>query len=186
MRGLWGRSPDQGRVWGRPEALDRLGRAPGRGRRWLGTASGAAAIATGAYLGFAAPASGQSAPPPATPTAAPSAAPEPVAAGTCASIGVNLDESRIPAEGIAEATVVRLTRADSDGSARLLVPMAYVLTSVPIDDGGAQLSVLVRVDADDADTVEQVNGANADRSLSAAVLYDVDRLQVLEECRNGR
>jgi hypothetical protein len=174
------KSPDQGRVWGRHEALDRLGRSPGSRYRWLGSLLGVSAIAAGAYIGLADPARGQATAPP-----VPTSAGKAVATSTCASIGINLSKSRIPAEGIAEASVVRLARADSDGAARLLVEQAYVLKSVPVDDGGVQLSVLVRVGPDNADTVEQVNGANADRSLSAAVLYDVDRLRVLNECRSG-
>jgi hypothetical protein len=176
-------APDQGQFWGRPEALDKLGRSPGRRFRWLGTLLGVSAIAAGAYVGFAGPARGTSAA-----QAAPSTSAAVAAAGTatCASIGINLSKSRIPAEGIAEASVVRLARADADGTARLLVAQAYVLKSVPVDDGGVQLSVLVRVGPDNADTVEQVSGANADRSLSAAALYDINPLRVLEECRSGR
>lgn len=171
------RRSEDGRIWGRPEALDTLGRLPGRRRRSVGTVVGVAAIAAGAYLGLTDTARGQdvAAPP------VPAATTAPIA--TCASIGVNLSPTRIPAEGVVESAVVRLTRADADGSARLLVPEAYVLKSVPSPDGGVQLSVLVRSDPRSVDVVEQVNGANADRSLSAAVLYDVDPLQVLDECR---
>jgi hypothetical protein len=175
------KSPDDGRVWGRPEALDTLGRQPGRRRRSFGMVLGVAAIAAGAYLGFTGPAIGQ------TDTAAPAtgeAAP-PTARATCASIGVSLSQNRIPAEGIAESSVVRLSRADADGAARMIVPEAYVLRAAPQDDGSVQVSVLVRTTPVGEDTVEQVNGANADRTLSAAVLYDVDPLQVLDDCRSG-
>jgi hypothetical protein len=170
---------DDGRVWGRPEALDTLGRVPGRRGRTAGGALGMAAIAVGAYLALNGPAIGQDRPPVA---AGPAAAPE-----TCTSIGLNLPANRIPAEGIQEGTVTRLSRVDPDGSARLLIPQAYVLKVTDTGEGALRLSVLVRsgstVDATGSDMVEQVNGANADGSLTAAILYDVTADRVLNECR---
>ena len=173
-----GTDRDDGRVWGRPESLDTLGRTPGRARRSLGTLLGLAAIALGTWVGFAGAADGVST------GEAPRAVDVPVARATCASIGVTLDTTRIPAEGVAEATVVRLSRVDDDGAAQLLVPQAYVLAVAPIDDG-IQMSVLVRADPAGPDTIEQVNGASTDGSLVAAVLYDVVPLEVLNECRDA-
>ncbi len=172
---------DDGRVWGRPEALDTLGRPPGRRQRSLGTFVGVLAIAAGAYIGITAPASG--APGPGGPSGASAA---PVGEATCASIGVTLDITRIPAEGVAESAVVRLSRTNADGSAELLVPQAYVLKVTPVPDAGIQMSVLVRTDPAGADTIDQLGGASADGSLAAAVLYDLNALQVLDECRSGR
>jgi hypothetical protein len=179
---------DDGRVWGRPEALDTLGRVPGRRGRTAAGAFGIAAIAVGAYLAFSGPANGQDRPPPVTallvqtPAGGPAAAPE-----TCTSIGLDLPANRIPAEGIQEGSVTRLSRVDADGSARLLVPQAYVLKVADGDRGGLRLSVLVRsgstVDATGSDPVDQINGANADGSLAAAILYDVESQRVLDECR---
>lgn len=168
---------DDGRVWGRPESLDTLGRIPGRRRRSLGTLLGVAAIALGVWVGFSGAAGGAS---PTAPRAAPAAAP--ALEATCASIGVTLGTTRIPAEGVAESSVVRLSRAVPDGPAQLLVPQAYVLAVTPVSEG-IQMSVLVRTD--DAETIEQLTGASADDSLTAAVLYDLDPLQVLDQCRSG-
>lgn len=169
---------DDGRVWGRPESLDTLGRIPGRRRRSLGTLLGVAAIALGVWVGFSGVAGGAN---PSTPRATPTPS-APVVEPTCASIGVTLDTTRIPAEGVAESSVVRLSRAVPDGPAQLLVPQAYVLAVTPVD-GGIQMSVLVRTDV--SDMIEQLNGSSADDSLAAAVLYDVDPLQVLDQCRSG-
>lgn len=171
------RRPDDGRTWGRPEALDTLGRPPGSRRRSLGTLLGVAAIAAGAHLGFTGPAAGA----PGAPAAAVAAAP----AGTCASVGITLPQERIPAEGVAQSAVVRLSRADAGAPPELLVPEAYVLTVAPVDDG-IRVSVLVRTDPQGGRTIDLVNAASADGSLAAAVLYDVDPRQVLDECRSGR
>jgi hypothetical protein len=170
------RKADDGRTWGRPEALDTLGRPPGSRRRSLGTLLGVAAIAAGAHLGITGPAGGA----PGAPAAA-VAAP----AGTCASVGITLPRERIPAEGVAQSAVVRLSRADAGAPAELLVPEAYVLTVAPVDDG-IRVSVLVRTDPQGGRTIDLVNAASADGSLAAAVLYDVDPRQVLDECRSGR
>lgn len=173
---------DDGRVWGRPEALDTLGRPPGRNRRSLGTLVGVLAIAVGAYVGITAPANGAPVAGRPGPTGVPAA---PLGEATCASIGVTLDTTRIPAEGVAESAVVRLSRTNTDGSAALLVPQAYVLKVTPVPGDGIQMSVLVRTDPGGVDTIDQLGGASADGSLAAAVLYDLDALQVLDECRNG-
>lgn len=174
------RGADDGRVWGRPEALDTLGRLPGRKRRSLGMLLGVAAIVAGTWVGFTGAAGGASlgqGPGPAAPTA-------PADEATCASIGVTLDTGRTPAEGVAESSVVRLSRAGADGTAQLLAPQVYVLKVTPVDDG-IRMSVLVRTDPSGGDAIDQINGASADGSLTAAVLYDVDPLQVLDECRSS-
>jgi hypothetical protein len=171
------RVKEDGRVWGRPEALDTLGSLPGRRRRWLGTLTGVLAIVGGAYIGLSNPPEGRADGAGITTTAGV----PPVA--TCASVGVSLAPGGIPAEGIPQAGVVRLSRADPTGQAELLVPEAYVLRSVTEPDGTVRLSVLIRSGPENVDVVQQVNGANADRTLTAAVLYDVDPLQVLDECR---
>jgi hypothetical protein len=171
MRGV--RRADDGQVWSRAEALDSLGRSGGRRARAVIAVLGAAAAVWGAFLLVTGP--------PAR------AVPAPVTtAATCASVGIGLPVARIPAEGIPESSVVRLSRADADGTARMLVPQAFVLKSVTGAAGTVQLSVLVRSDLAGPDTVEQVIGSNADGSLRAAVLYDADRLQVLDRCRSGR
>lgn len=175
------KQPDDGRVWGRPEALDTLGRLPGRWRRALGTTLGVVAIAAGGYVALTSPAAQQPGAGPVVPTSQ-------VVAGTstCASIALNLPATRVPAEGIGEASVVRLSRAGADGSARLMVAQAYVLKVTRARDG-IQMSVLVRTAAAGEDeTVNQLNGASADGSLAVAVLYDVDPLVVLDECRRKR
>jgi hypothetical protein len=177
------RRSEDGRVWGRPEAVDSLGRVPGRHRRTLGTLVGLASVVGGIYLGFGQGMAGTAA---STASAAPTAAAPPAeqAKATCASIGINLAAGRFPAEGVPESSVVRLFRADRDGQARLLVPQAHVLTSVPGPDGAVTLSVLVRSGPGEGDRiVNEINGANADGTLTSAVLYDVDPLEVLDECR---
>lgn len=174
------RDADDGRVWGRPEALDTLGRLPGRRRRSLGTVLGVAAIVAGTWVGFSGAAGGASLQQNADPSATAAPGGEP----TCASIGVTLDTRRIPAEGVAESSVVRLSRTDPDGNAELLAPQVYVLKVTPIDDG-IQMSVLVRTDPGGGGAAEQISGASADGTLTAAVLYDLDPLQVLGECRSG-
>lgn len=172
------RGEDDGRVWGRPEALDTLGRLPGRKRRSLGALVGVAAIVAGTWVGFSGAAGGAS---PERGAVAPAARAD---EATCASIGVTLDTRRTPAEGVAESSVVRLSRAGADGTAQLLAPQVYVLKVTPVDDG-VRMSVLVRTDPAGGDAIDQINGASADGSLTAAVLYDVDPLQVLDECRSS-
>ncbi len=174
------RAEEDGRVWGRPEALDTLGSLPGRQRRWLGTLTGLLAIVAGAWIGLSGPSDGRAAGGP-----GPAATSGVVPVATCASVGVGLAPGGVPAEGVPQSSVVRLSRADPDGEARLLVPEAYVLRSVTEPDGTVRLSVLVRSGPGNVDVVQQVNGANADRTLTAAVLYDVDPLRVLDECRRG-
>ncbi|HXV94667.1 MAG TPA: hypothetical protein VD813_15290 [Pseudonocardia sp.] len=174
------RSTDDGRVWGRAEALDTLGRQPGRRRRSLGMVLGVGAIAGGAYLGFTGPASGDPVPTGSTAATTPTSAEE----ATCASVGVTLPQRKIPAEGIPEGAVVRLSRVDEAGEATRLVGQSYVLKSAPLEDEpGVQLSVLVRTNPNGEDPVEQVSAASADGSLAAAVLYDADWAQVVNECR---
>jgi hypothetical protein len=174
------RVKEDGRVWGRPEALDTLGSLPGRRRRWLGTLTGVLAIGAGAYIGLSNPPGGQT-----TGSAGPTATAGVVPIATCASVGVSLAAGGVPAEGIPQSSVVRLSRADPSGEARLLVPEAYVLRSLAEPDGAVRLSVLIRSGPENVDVVQQVNGASADRTLTAAVLYDVDPLQVLDECRGA-
>jgi hypothetical protein len=179
---------DDGRVWGRPEALDTLGRVPGRRGRTAAGALGIAAIAVGAYLALSGPANGQDRPPPVAasvaqpPAGGPAAVPE-----TCATIGLDLPANRIPAEGITKQSVIRLSRVDADGSARMLVPQAYVLEVADGDRGGLRLSVTVRsgstADATGSDLVDQIIGANAAGSLATAILYDVKWQPILDECR---
>jgi hypothetical protein len=166
------RDADDGRVWGRPEALDTLGRLPGRRRRSLGTLVGLAAIVAGTWVGFSGAAGG----------ASPQQVPEPVGDETCASIGVNLDTERIPAEGVAERSVVRLSRTNPDGTSELLAPQVFVLKVTPVPEG-IQMSVLVRTAVTGDGAAERINGASADGTLTAAVLYDIDPLQVVNECR---
>jgi hypothetical protein len=164
--------PDDGRVWGRPEALDTLGRVPGRGRRWLGTVLGVAAIGTGAYLGFTGPASGATG----TSTSAVTTT-TPAEDATCGSVGITLSKDRLPAEGIPPKSVLRLSRTNPDGSAELLVPEAAVNEVVP-DGDVLRVSVFLRTDLHD-----QINGANADGSIAVSVLYDAIRPDVVKACR---
>jgi hypothetical protein len=172
---------DDGSTWGRPEALDALGRRPGRWPQRIGTGVGLAAIAAACYVAFGIPGVG----PVAVGQPAPSTT-GPAAAGTCASVGVTLLPNRIPAEGVAPDQVVQLSRTNADGSARVLVPQAYVLRVAKAPDGGLQVSVLVRTEANGGDTVNQINSANSDQSLIAAVLFDVDPPTAKEECRGRR
>lgn len=170
------RRHDDGRIWDRVEIVDPVVRMPGRRRRAVATVVGLAAVGAGIYLGagagFVDPA-----PAPAGSAAAPAAV------TTCASVGINLVKGRYPAEGVPESAVVRLFRADRDGTARLLVPQAFVLkSSEDPRDGSLTLSVVIRSGAGDG-VVTDVNGANAEGSLSTAVLYDVDPGLVLDECR---
>lgn len=175
------------RSWGRPEAPETIGWHPARVRRAVGTAVGSVAIVAGAVLavlqttGWTGAFSGL--PGRGAAAAAPAPPSEPAVA-TCVSIGVTLPVGRFPAEGVAAERVVRLFRADRDGTARVLVPQSFVLASKRADDGAVNLSVLVRSGSgpDDA-RVAEINGANAEGSLSAAVLYDVDNVAVLDECR---
>lgn len=171
------RIADDGRTWARAEAVDTLGRMPGRRRRVLGSALGLAAIGAGVYLGFGPAAAGPS-------TAVFDPGP---AVATCATLGINLAVGSYPAEGIAQSSVIRLWRADRDGTAQLLLPQSFVLASVPLQDGSVNLSILVRTGVGEGDqVVDDVNGANAERALSAALLYDVDNVAVLDECRGGQ
>jgi hypothetical protein len=169
------RSSESGRTWSRPEALDVFGRLPGRRMRWFGSMIGIGAIVTGAYLGLFSPVSSS-----ASPQFSTAASEE---SSTCASVGITLAATKIPAEGIVENSVIRLTRIDAMGDATLLVPQAYVLAASSLEAGALQVSVLVRIDSGGNDLVEAVNGSSADNSLAAAVLYDVDAVQVLDECR---
>jgi hypothetical protein len=143
----------------------------------MGTLLGVGAIVAGTWVGFSGAAGG------ASPQPGPGASAAPAAEATCASIGVALDARRTPAEGVAESSVVRLSRAAADGTTQLLAPQVYVLRVTPVDDG-IQMSVLVRTDPAGGDAIDGINGASADGSLAAAVLYDVDPLQVLDECRS--
>lgn len=150
-----------GSVWGRPEAVDTLGMRPGRSRRWVVAALGSLSLLAGAYIGTS-----------------------PWEEFTCSSVGVTLVAGAYPAEGVPEVSVVRLYRADPDGRAVMLVPQAHVLRSVQYDDGSVALSVLIRSgpSGDDQQAAE-VAGAAAAKSLTATVLYEVDPIQVLDECR---
>jgi hypothetical protein len=172
---------DDGSTWGRPEALDTLGRRPGRWGQLIATGVGLSAVVTGGYIALGIPAGGLVPLGQLTPSTI-----KPAAAGTCASIGVTLLPNRIPAEGVAPDQVVQLSRTNADGSARVLVPQAYVLRVAKAPDGGLQVSVLVRTEANGGDTVNQINSANSDQSLIAAVLYDVDAPAAKEECRRRR
>jgi hypothetical protein len=174
------RTDDSGAVWGRPEAVDSLGRRPGRRRPLVLALLGAASLLAGAYLGSNA-ASGQ----PLVPASAPVSAVAPTPGlTTCASVGVRIEPGNFPAEGVPEVSVVRLYRADPDGQAVLLVPEAHVLRSTSDPDGTLSLSVLVRSgpEGDDQPAID-VAGASASRSLVATVLYDVDPVRVLDDCR---
>ena len=147
---------------------------------------GVAAVAAGSYLAFNAPVSSLQTPSVAalrTQAAPPTPAPD-----ICTSIAVNLPASRIPAEGVVpKESVIRLSRVDAAGSAQLVIPQAYVLRAEPLDQGGLRLSILARsgttFDAEGRDMVDQINGANADGSLVAAILYDINANDVLAECR---
>ena len=183
-----GKQADGIRYWGRPEAAETLGWHAARRRRLATTVRGRVAGATGAGLAVSQPAMGTIMVPGAlgaSPTGDPAATPSSEAAlSTCVSVGVNLPVGRYPAEGVAESRVVRLFRADRDGSARVLVPQTFVLAATPGPDGSVNLSVLVRSAPGQGDRqVEEINGANAEQSLSAAVLYDVDNVAVLDDCR---
>jgi hypothetical protein len=148
--------------------------------RWLGGLTGVAAIVAGAYLGVESSTGSV-----ASVVGEDTRSPAGVVGATCASVGVALSADQIPAEGIAENSVVRLTRVDESGQAELLAAQAYVLRVVQVEADSIQLSVLVRSDGVGGDLVEAVTGANADRTLAAAVLYDVDPLTVLDECRGA-
>lgn len=172
-----------GTVWGRAEAVDSLGWRPGRTRRILLAGLGTASLALGAYIGTTASGEGtpsgaagpRSTPPPqvAVPTAA-----------TCSSVGVTLRPEAYPAEGVPEASVVRLYRADPDGTAVMIVPQAHLLRSVARQDGTLSMSVLIRSGEPGGDAEAlAVTGASAAGALTATVLYDVDPIEVLDACR---
>ncbi len=169
---------DDGRTWGRPESLDTLGRLPGRGRRSLGTVAGVVAIALGAWIGFTGAAAGTA--PSTTVTALPTPQ-APTALLTCATIGATFGSTRIPAEGVAPGSVVRLLRTAPDGTTSVLVPQAVVVWVTPVEQG-FHMSISVRTDAG---TVEQLSAAGQDSSLTVAVLYDVAALDALNECRRA-
>lgn len=115
---------------------------------------------------------------------APAAASSGPALSTCVSIGVNLPAGHYPAEGVAKSRVVRLFRADRDGTARVLAAQTFVLAAAPGPASSLNLSVLVRSGPGGGDQqVEEISGANAERALSAAVLYDVNNVAVLNDCR---
>ena len=186
------RHTDGSRYWGRPEAAETLGWHPARRRRLALTVLGLVAVAAGTGLAVVQLVTGVIMLPlgglGSSSTGGPSAmsASEP-SLSTCVSIGVNLPVGHYPVEGVAESRVVRLFRADRDGTARVLVPQSFVLAAAPAADGSVNLSVLVRSASGQGDRqVEEINGANAERSLSAAVLYDVDNLAVLDDCRDKR
>lgn len=168
-----------GAVWGRPESIDSLGRHPGRGRRIAAAALGAVSLALGAWLGT----STLTGPQPVDPDANWDTL---VAERTCASVGVVVPANRRPAQGIPEAVVVALYRTEPDGGSTLLVPRSHVLTSTENPDGSLNLSVLVRMGPPgDDQQVADVAGASAAGTVAASVLYDVDPIRVLEECREG-
>jgi hypothetical protein len=98
-------------------------------------------------------------------------------------VGVSLSAGQIPAEGIVENSVIRLSHVDDAGQAEVLVPYAYVLRVVNRNDDSTQLSVLIRSDLGVGDVLEEVSGSNAEGSLAAAALYDMDPLEVLDRCR---
>jgi hypothetical protein len=174
------RTRPDGSVWGRAEAVDSLGWRPGRGRRTALAVLGAASLAAGAYLGTSTPTSTAAAPS-ADPDAAFTAL---VNERTCASVGVVVPADRAPAEGIPEAVVVALYRAEDDGRSTLITPRSHVLTSEENPDGSLGLSVLVRMGPPgDDQQVAELTGASAAGALVAAVLYDVDPMRVLDECR---
>ncbi len=175
------RSEPDGSVWGRPEAVDSLGRRPGRSRQVLLALLGASCLAAGAFLGTSA----SGAPTPERPAGDPDASYNALVNGrTCASVGVVIPADRAPAQGIPENVVVSLYRADPTGDAVLIVPRSHVLTSVQNPDGSLSLSVLVRMGPPgDDQQVADVAGASAAGGLVAAVLYDVNPILVLDECR---
>lgn len=178
------RDEPDGSAWGRPEAVDSLGRRPGRHRRTVLALLGGTCLAAGAYLGAGASAA---------PLPVDRSAVDPdasynalVSQRTCASVGVVVPADRRPAQGIPESVVVSLYRADPTGEAVLIVPRSHVLTSVQNPDGSLNLSVLVRMGPPgDDQQVADVAGASAAGALVAAVLYDVDPIRVLDECRES-
>lgn len=142
---------------------------------------GVLSLAAGTYLGTSASTAAPSPSAGADPDAAFNAL---VSERTCASVGVVIPANRKPAQGIPEAVVVALYRADPSGDAVMIVPRSHVLTSTANPDGSVSLSVLIRIGAPgDDQQVADVAGASAAGVLVAAVLYDVDPIRVLEECR---
>ncbi|MCY7340940.1 MAG: hypothetical protein LH603_03540 [Pseudonocardia sp.] len=176
------RSEPDGSVWGRPEAVDTLGRRPGQ-RRWAMVGLGMLSLGLGAYLGTST-ATGAAAGPTA-PAAVPALA-APTAEVTCSAVGVTLEPGAYPAEGVPVSTAVRLYRTDPNGEAVMLVPEAYVWEAAAGPGGVVTLSVLVRSGPPgDAQQVVDVTGASAAKKLTATVLYDVVANDVLDECRAG-
>jgi hypothetical protein len=179
-------------VWGRAEAVDSLGWRPGRGRRVTLAVLGAASLVAGAYLGTT-----TSMTPAVTPAAFdPDAGYDALAnERTCASVGVVIPADRVPAPadtadpespGIPAGVAVALYRAEAGGRSVLITPRSHVLTSEENPDGSVDLSVLVRMGPPgDDQQVADVAGASAAGALVAAVLYDVDPIRVLDECREG-
>jgi hypothetical protein len=170
---------EDGRVWGRPEALDTLGRPPGRRRRFLGSLLGVAAIAAGAYLGLTGTANGFglfTPPPP----------PPPPVAETCASLGVTLQPGHFPPEGIAPQKVVQLSRVDGDGTGKVIAPKALVLAVTSGTGGSLRMSVLMRTEMDGVTAASQVSSADRDQALVAAILYDIKPDRALTACRTGK
>ncbi len=178
------RAEQDGAIWGRPESIDSLGWRPGRARRIAAAVVGAASLALGGALGTAAMTTGPAA-------AAPRSDPDAgynalVQERTCASVGVVVPAESTPAQGIPEAVVVALYRAEESGTATLIVPRSHVLTSTENPDGSVSLSVLVRMGPPgDDQQVADVAGASAAGTIVASVLYDVDPIRVLDECREG-
>lgn len=175
------RTDVDGAVWGRPESLDSLGWRPGRARRIVATLLGVASLVVGAWLGASA----------LTERAGGPAVPDPDAKWnaliderTCASVGVVVPANRKPAQGIPEAVVVSLYSTKPTGESIMLTPRSHVLSSVDNPDGSVNLSVLVRMGPPgDNRQVADVAGASAAGTLTASVLYDVDPIRVLDECR---
>lgn len=183
-------SSDDGRVWGRPEAIDSIGRVPGRQLRVVVTVLGLIAIGFGIYLGTQVVVN-------ASPVQQQTAAPDgPAVVTTCASVPLSLKPGQFPPEvplnklattGVLPGRVVRIYSADSDGKAQMLVPQAFVLAATPdTAKGTLQVEVLIRSGPNDT-VLAQLNGANAKGSLSINILYDVNvkPAEVRNSCRNG-
>jgi hypothetical protein len=190
------RTQPDGSVWGRAEAVDSLGWRPGRGRRITLAVLGTASLLAGAYLGTTTSMTAPVAPAAFDPDAGYNAlANEP----TCASVGVVIPADRVPAPvppprgedgpptpGIPAGLAVALYRAEASGESALITPRAHVLSSEENPDGSLDLSVLVRMGPlGDDQQVAEVAAASAAGALVVAVLYDVDPIRVLNECREG-
>lgn len=176
------RSDPDGSVWGRPEAVDTLGRRPGQ-RRWVMVGLGMLSLGFGAYLGSGT-APGAAAGP--SVSAVVPALVVPAAEVTCSAVGVTLGPGAYPAEGVPVATAVRLYRADPGGGAVMLVPEAYVWEASAGPGGVVTLTVLIRSGPPGADQgVVDVTGASAAKRLTVTALYDVVADNVLKKCRAG-